>query len=218
MKFNEKLFMLIQEYKVSKAKLAKGIGISRGTLYNYLNDIQDEIPFNKAVAFSEFFGITLDELLKDVDDPKVAKIKHDWTHALDFRNEDVAVEIPIYGSVPAGTPFEAIEDIRGSIYIPKSYFMGGKEFIALDVTGDSMYPKYIEGDTLIIELTPDFNNGDDVIAYVNGYEATVKKIYKNSNGTVTLHPINPIYPERTFGPGDDEIRVLGVVREFRRKV
>lgn len=132
--------------------------------------------------------------------------------------DDEFVEIKVYGKVPAGIPIEAIEDTIGTIEIPKKWTKGGKEFIGLEVQGDSMFPKYLPGDTVVIELTPDVESGQDVVVYVNGYEATLKTIQKNSNGTVSLVPINGMYPTMTYGPHDEPISVLGVVRELRRPI
>ena len=42
-----------------------------------------------------------------------------------------------------------------------------------------MYPKYMDGDTLIIRLQPDCESGQDAVVYINGYDATLKKVIKN---------------------------------------
>lgn len=81
-----------------------------------------------------------------------------------------------------------------------------------------MYPKYLDGDTVILEKCPDCETGTDAAVYVNGYEATLKTVIKNENGTITLQPINPNYSPTTYGPGDDPVRILGVVKEIRRKI
>lgn len=126
--------------------------------------------------------------------------------------------INIYGTVPAGIPIEAIEDITGTEDLSLKNYSPNKEYIGLKVKGDSMYPKYLEGDTIIIEVTTDFFSGQDCVVYVNGYDATLKSVIKNENGTITLKPINPAYPPRTYTENDDPIKILGIVKEIRRKV
>lgn len=138
----------------------------------------------------------------------------DYVKEIEVMEEEI--EVPIYGTVPAGVPIDAVEDIKGTVKISKDWIRGDKEFMGLEIQGDSMYPMFIEGDTVIIEKTPEFNSGDIAVVYVNGYEATVKKIKRNTDGTVTLIPINPMYPKKTYGPGDEPIKVLGIVRELRR--
>lgn len=79
-----------------------------------------------------------------------------------------------------------------------------------------MYPKYLEGDVIIVQLQPDCENGQDCVCYVNGYDATLKKVTKADN-SITLNPINPNYPPQTYRhPG--EVEILGVVKELRRKM
>lgn len=126
------------------------------------------------------------------------------------------VRINVYGSIPAGIPLEAIQDIQDWEEIPAEWTKGGKEYIALIVKGDSMYPKYLEGDTVIIQLQKDCDSGQDCACYVNGYEATLKTV-KKEDKKIELKPINPNYPPKTYKhPG--EVTILGVVKELRRKM
>lgn len=127
-----------------------------------------------------------------------------------------SIMIPVYGSIPAGIPLEAIEDIQGHEDIPANWLKGDKKYIALKVKGDSMYPKYLDGDTVIIQLQPDCESGQDCACYVNGYNATLKTVFKHIN-KIELRPINPNYPPKTFKhPG--AVTILGVVKELRRKM
>ena len=140
-------------------------------------------------------------------------------------NPDVLVESPnkfirinVLGSVPAGIPMEAIENIVDFEDIPIEWTKGGRKFIGLKVKGDSMYPKYTEGDTIIIQLQPDCDSGSDAVVFVNGNEATLKQI-KKRNGNIILVPFNREYPEKEFKPDDkDEITIFGIVKELRRKI
>ena len=129
------------------------------------------------------------------------------------------VRINVVGSVPAGVPVEAITDIIDWEEIPQEWTRGGKEYIGLKVKGDSMYPKYVENDTIIVLITPDCDSGQDCVVFVNRYDATLKKVRKNENGTITLIPFNREYPEKTYGKGaiNEEITIFGKVVEIRRK-
>ena len=132
-----------------------------------------------------------------------------------------SVKIPVLGSVPAGIAIEAIEDIVDWEEIPKSMVTGEKQYFGLVVDGDSMYPKYLSGDTVIVLRQPYCNSGEDCIVYVNGYNATLKTLIKHSDGSITLKPINPEYPPHTYSADDVKsglINVAGVVVELRRKI
>lgn len=135
-------------------------------------------------------------------------------------NEEDKVKIPVLGIIPAGTPMEAIEDIIDYIEIPKEWTRGGKEFFALQLKGDSMFPKYNDGDIVIFKKTPDCNSGDEVCVMINGDDATFKRLLKYDSG-ITLQPLNTAYDIKMYSNKDIKnlpIRVLGVAVEMRRKV
>lgn len=134
-------------------------------------------------------------------------------------NQANAVRIIVYGSIPAGIKLEAIEDIIGWEEIPKELTKGGKEYIGLKVKGNSMYPKYLDGDTVIVRLQPDCESGQDCVVYVNGFDATLKKVVKKKDGLM-LQPINPEYdPEfYDYNSEHEHVTILGTVIELRRKI
>ena len=133
--------------------------------------------------------------------------------------EPTSVRIPVLGSVPAGIPLEAIEDVVDWEDIPIEWTQGGKEFFSLRVKGDSMYPKFIEGDTIILRKEDDCENGDICAVYVNGYDATLKKVLKKRD-CIILQPLNNAYEPKVFDYNDElnPIRIAGVVVEIRRKI
>lgn len=126
--------------------------------------------------------------------------------------------IKIYGRIPAGVPLYAIEDIKGEIDIPAEWLIGDKEFIALEIEGDSMYPKYLPGDIVILQLSCDCESGQECAVYVNGEDATFKKVIKGDN-YITLLPLNQAYEPKTFvGEQMQELKILGIAKEIRRRI
>lgn len=127
--------------------------------------------------------------------------------------------IPVLGSVPAGIPIEAIEDIIDWEDISLNDFDPSAQYFGLRVKGDSMTPKYIEDDTIIVKAQTDCESGEDAIVYVNGYDATLKRVVKQPYG-VMLQPLNPQYAPKFYDYGDEDnpITIAGVVVEIRRKV
>lgn len=116
-----------------------------------------------------------------------------------------AVRVPLLGTVAAGLPITAVQNIEQ--YIPIGLpNPDGRELFALRVRGDSMVNAAIlEEDIVIIERTPTAQNGQIVVAMVEG-EATVKRYYKE-DGHFRLQPENdnmqPIIA--------DEVDILGRV-------
>lgn len=130
-----------------------------------------------------------------------------------------AIRIKVLGSVPAGIPIEAIEDVTGYEDIPIEWTAGGREYFGLKVKGDSMFPKYVEGDTIILRKQSCCESGQDCVVYVNGHEATLKMVTKTDDGVI-LQPLNPAYKPRFYRYDDEQnpVTICGVVVELRRPV
>jgi repressor LexA len=124
--------------------------------------------------------------------------------------------IPFLGVVAAGTPIEAVE-VPESIEVPENFLGNGGNF-ALRVKGDSMIDEGIrDGDILIITKQPHAENGQTVVALVNG-ESTVKKFYHYGD-EIELRPANKsMKPIRVAA---DEVEVVGVamglLRNYRQR-
>lgn len=136
--------------------------------------------------------------------------------------ENNVLRVPVLGSVPAGVPLEAIEDILDWEELPQSMAAGGREYFALEVKGDSMWPDYLPGDVVIVRKQPFCNSGEDCVVYVNGYDATLKTVRLNdADQSLTIVPRNPSYPPRTFTADEIQnlpVTIAGVVVELRRKI
>lgn len=130
-------------------------------------------------------------------------------------NLQSTVKVPVYGTVPAGVPVEALQDLDGYVDIPADWANHGT-YIGLTVSGCSMYPKYLEGDTVVIKLQDHAANGQDAVVYVNGYDATLKTVINEPDGTTTLKPVNPEYQTKNYKPG--VVKVLGVVKRMIREM
>ena len=153
-------------------------------------------------------------ILKEQNNKKIFKINN-------MKKKDNSVQIPVLGSVPAGIPIELIEDIIDYEDISEEMLKGDKEYFALKVKGTSMWPKYLDGDTIIVLKQNDCESGQDAIVMVNGDDGTFKRVIKKDTG-ITLEPINQQeYNSVSYSNEDIEklpIRILGVVKEIRRKI
>lgn len=119
--------------------------------------------------------------------------------------------IPLVGTIRAGSPIFAVENLEGYYPLPDEFNTGGEEF-ALKVQGDSMINAGIfENDIIIVKSQPTANNGEIVVALIED-SATVKRFYKK-NGKIVLHPENDTLEDMIF----DNVVVLGVVKGLMRK-
>lgn len=131
----------------------------------------------------------------------------------------IGIKVPVLGEIPAGVPLDAIENIEDYEEISEALAATG-EFFALKVKGDSMSPQILAGDVIIFRVQEDADNGSTCVVFVNGDDATLKRIKKSSNG-ITLLPNNPAYEPMFFNNQeiiDLPIRILGKAIEIRRGI
>ena len=128
-----------------------------------------------------------------------------------FRPKHI-VNLPLVGSVAAGKPTLAVEDIEDTYPIPQEFLGGGDGFM-LRVRGDSMIEDGIrDGDHVIVRRQPVADNGDTVVAIVDN-EATVKRFYKEDN-RIRLQPANSAMAPMYFGDLAIVGKVVGLVRRM----
>jgi repressor LexA len=124
-----------------------------------------------------------------------------------------AIELPLLGYVAAGQPIEAVVGSE-SIAVPED-LVGKRETYVLRVRGDSMIDEQIrDGDFVIVEDRKTAENGEMVIALLEGSDVTLKKFYRE-NGHVRLQPANPTMTPIVVSA--DRVQVRGVVVGVMRK-
>lgn len=120
------------------------------------------------------------------------------------------VRIPILGTVAAGIPLYAEQNILGYEDVPKSLVKSG-EYFFLIAQGDSMIgSRILPGDKVLIRKQPLVENGEIALVLVNGDEATLKRV-KYLDGTAILYPDNPAYSPMVYPVSD--IKIIGYVAQ-----
>lgn len=201
--FAESLKLLRKENGLTQQQFAQKFNISNGTIAMWETG-KREPDFSTVQRIADFFDVSVDHVL-----------------GRPSANSTNPIRVPVLGTIPAGVPLEAIEDILDWEELPPEMGRGGKEYFGLQVKGDSMYPDFLDGDVVILEKLPCCESGDVCAVFVNGYEATLKKVKLDEDGSVTLKPRNPEYPPRTYTPqevAELPVSIAGVVVELRRKI
>ena len=198
------LQLLRKQHNMSQLKLATAIGVSRSTVAMWENGSSQ--PDNSMlIKLSELFNVSVDYLLGRDETPiSSPSVSGTW--------------IPVLGKVQAGVPVEAIQDIIDYEDI-SNISKDPSEYFALQVKGQSMEPKFSEGDVVIVKKQDTAEDGEIVIALVNGDEATIKKLKKRADGIVLL-PLNQQFDMMYYTADDIEklpVRILGKVVELRAK-
>ena len=145
----------------------------------------------------------------------------------DFRvplNDRTGVKIGVFGDVAAGIPIEQIENFDpedpDSWEEINRWTAKNGTYFALKIKGDSMEPRFLEGDVVIVRCQPIVESGEIAVVAINGNTATCKKVVWDENNGMFLIALNQKYPPRYFS--SDEIRskpvtILGKVVELRGK-
>ena len=201
--FSKNLQYYMELHELNNKELSEILGVSESTVGKWI--LRKSTPRMGVIEkLARYFDVQKSDLIEQKE-PELTFV--------DLSNY---IKIPVVGKIPAGVPIEAIEDIIETIDIPEDWTKGNKEYIGLRVSGDSMYPLLLDGDTVVIQVQPSAETGDICACYVNGYDATLKRIALTPD-SITLKPENPNYPPKTYThPG--EVIIAGKVVEVRRKL
>lgn len=185
----------------TQSEVAKAIGVDRSTYAKYESGAS-EPSFEMLQRLADHFGVPRSRLLGEAETPR----------------SDRVITIPVLGRVAAGIPIEAIEEIIDYEELDAEEY-GHGEYFGLKIAGQSMEPKISDGDVVIVRRQPDVESGEIAVVLVNGYDATVKRIKKSSQG-VTLLPSNPAYEPLYYSNEEIErlpVVIVGKVVELRAK-
>lgn len=203
--------------KMTQEELGKICGTTKQSIFKYETGIVTNIPMDRLCKIADALNVTPAWLMgwTEDDGPRSSGQPVPLSQSV----PEAGVRIPVFGSVRAGIPLDAITDILDYEEIPQEMARGG-EYFGLHVKGDSMLPDIREGDIVIVRQQPDVENGDTAIVLINGDEATVKRVMKSSSA-LTLIPANSQYAPMAFSMIDVvtmPVKILGKVVEIRRKL
>lgn len=193
---------LRKEKNITMKHLGEIIGVSESAISQY--ETGKRQPDNDTlIKLSNVFNVSVDRLLG---------IESNYNNAFN------GIKVPVYGSVAAGIPIEAIQDIIDYEEIDNETAKKG-ELFGLKIKGRSMEPRICDGDVVIVLRQDYIEDGQTGIIMVNGDEATCKKV-KFSEAGITLISNNPAYEPMFYTKEEIEtlpIRVIGKVIELRGK-
>jgi len=196
----KKTLKFIQKYCIEKGysptltEIAKGIGIkSKGVVHRYIKTLESLNLIS--ISSHRKRGIIL--------------------NLEAYENQSVAPIIPLLGRIAAGQPIEAIE---GREEINLADFIMNPDRFALQVSGDSMIEAGIlDGDTVIIKHQNTAENGDIIVALIDGLEATLKRLKKLPDGMILLIPENKLMEGIIYEAKRIQIQgvVVGQLRSYQ---
>lgn len=208
--FYDNFLILCGIAEKSPNAVAKELGFSNSAVTYWKRGSIPKADTLRKVA--DYFGITTDELLNQNLSSTPSHLRH-----------EKGVKIGVLSSVGAGIPLEAIsifdQDDPDAWEEISRADANAAQYFALRIRGDSMEPEIRHGDIVIVRRSEEFEDGDWVIALVNGDEGVCKVLRFRDNG-ISLNSFNPEYDPMIFTKEQIEdlpVRLIGVVEEIRRK-
>lgn len=190
----------------TQAQVAKWLSISQAAYSKYESG-KAEPDIRSLNILCEHYKLSMDELLGRDTNPLDAMIKK--IGGVPYEVEKNA--LPILGRVAAGIPLEAQQEFIGYTY---TNYKPANEYFGLLVEGESMKNIGIRHGSIVIVHKQDYaNDGDIVVALVDGQDATVKR-FKKLDNAILLMPENPDFQPIVITP-DTDFQILGVVKEAK---
>lgn len=215
---SDRILTAINNSNLSYGELSKLTNIPKSALQRYATGETEKIPIDRIESIAKATHVTPEYLMgwSKSENPLPLFPEPEIT-------EDY-VTFPVIGEVAAGYEHIIQEDWSGdTIDIPTRYLRGRpkSDYIVLTVTGNSMYPMYLDGDkVLILKQSTLERSGDIGLIRYDGECATLKKVeYVTGEDWMKLIPLNPEYQPRTIEGADlEECEVIGVPRLLIREI
>ena len=189
---------------LSQTKLGKIVNVHQTAISQWETG-RTTPDIETSMALANYFGVSLDYLLGKEENSSSPK--------------RTGVRIPVYGTVAAGIPIEAISNIEDYEEITEEQAAKG-EYFALRIKGESMEPDIRDGSVVIVKRQDYLESGQVAIVSVNGYDATCKRVQMTPDGLMLISN-NPKFKPMFYTKQEiDElpVRILGLVEECRTKI
>lgn len=211
---------IIKEYRtehgLTMQEFADKCGFSKGYISMLENNMNPRTKkpispaLDKIKIIADVMHVDFDKLIEGADDQLVT---------VNTSNLPDTITIDVYDCVAAGIPnIFAEENVVDHEDISAEMSATG-DYFGLKVKGDSMQPRICDGDTVIVRKQSTADDGQIVIALINGDYGVCKKLTRNKAG-IGLISLNPIYEPLYFTKKEIEtepVTILGVVKELRAK-
>lgn len=179
------LFVLLDKLGLNSKKISEATGISTGNISDWKNG--RSLPTSaKLCAIADYLDCSIDYLLGRTDNPNV--------NTEPFYQPEPAniIQIPLSSNkASAGDGYDLFDETQDYIDIDINVYP--KANLAISIFGNSMLPRYSDGDIVLIHIQPVLENGQIGIFIVDG-KGYIKKFQRSDNGNITLVSINPMYP------------------------
>lgn len=211
MKIGDYIKKLREDRGLSLNMLAIKAGLSNATI-SYIENGRNKPSLQTLQKLAEALNADLAIMISMLKE----STEHVYT-AKDIVEVDMSFSVPLVGSVRAGRPILAEDNIEDYVVFNKRSINPAGTYFALRIVGDSMDKLFRQGDIVLVEKTDVISSGQIAVVGINGYEATVKRVTLG-DGNIALIPEsnNPAHVTKVYNIKDDEIHIIGRVVQSTR--
>ena len=203
----ERIKQLRLQHGLTQEELGARLGVQRAAVQKYEKGTVKNIKRDALLRLAEVLETTPEYLLGWDEMPK---------NVIPISAEDL-VHIPVIGRVAAGLSCFAEDNIVDYETVLRSDISKAEKYAFLRVIGDSMYPVFMEGDLVLVQVQESVDSGTYAVVTVDNEDGVIKRIVYGTD-FIELQSVNPMYPPRRFENEDVmRIRVFGAVKEVKRK-
>lgn len=198
--FGERLRELRKALGMKQKELAAAVQMGESTISMYEME-RREPDFETLEMLADYFNVDINYLMGRSDTTSFIPAN--------TKSRFIVRKVPVYGRIPAGVPFEAIQDQIGEVEVP-TQFANKEDLFGLLVVGDSMNKIIPDGYIALLQKTDVLESGQIGAVLINGFDATLKKFFTLTD-YIVLEPLsyNPEHKPTMIGKDGPEIKVLG---------
>lgn len=202
----QRIVELLNHEGIAPSRMCRDLGFSSGLFTQWKKGSQNP-SMSKLKQVADYLDVSVDFLLGNTD------IKKEPVNILPVGD---LVSLPVIASVRAGYGGTAVESWEEDMEtIPLSMLRGysPNECRLFKVKGDSMYPRILDGDLILVHVQPSVDSGDITVIIYNDDEVTIKKVrYITGEDWLELIPANPEYQvKRIEGADLEKCHVFGKI-------
>ena len=207
---SDRILAAVKKADLSYSELSKRTNIPKSALQRYATGETEKIPIDRIESIAQAVGVSTQYLMGWEDNPTPP------SNLISFDDMQF-VKIPVVGRVAAGIGCLAENNIVDYEPIEAKDVQDGEDYVFLRVMGDSMYPKFEDGDLALIRCQTSVDSGSFAGVIIDNADGVIKRVVYDKD-FIELQSVNPMYPPRRF-EGEDvlRVRVFGLVKAIKRK-
>lgn len=191
------------------------VGVGKSTVKKWETGYIANMKRDKIALLAKVLKMNPTEFIDGYEDDSIEDSEQ--SNISEIHTENI-YNVPVFNSVSAGFGAYASDFIEG--YIPT--YLANKaeasEYIWINVKGDSMHPRIMDGDRILVRRQTSVDSGSIAVLLLDGEEGLVKKVEYGPDW-IDLISFNPEYPVKHFKGADvQRLQVVGLVKEVSRKL